>query len=195
MYSIVQLTSINVGKLTAYMYIQATTSDEIHLLWSLISDNTTILFEMCLFISFLYHVYIDQTWTSLAQHWASTGPRERCQPSFTLHHLKVGQQRACGWKQVCSQLHDITRFRSCSGDCYQSYGAVALFMFFFAFTVTLQLFSELTAKEAKTGASTLFSLQAETVQEESYPADFTVCLCSVSFDSVTLEFVDSSKVR
>ena len=52
-----------------------------------------------------------------------------------------------------------------------------------AFVVALELFLELTVKEATAGEAVWFAIQAETIKNECCVADFSVCSASVSFDS------------
>ena len=62
---------------------------------------------------------------------------------------------------------------------------ISLLKLFLAYAVTLQLFSELTAKEATAGMALLFMIQAEATKKEGYVAYFPVCDDSVPFDSFT----------
>ena len=51
------------------------------------------------------------------------------------------------------------------------------------FAVALQLFSELTAKEATAGTPTLFKIPAETIKQEGYVADLSVSNASLLINS------------
>ena len=59
---------------------------------------------------------------------------------------------------------------------------ISLLKLFLAFAVILQLFSELTEKEASAGSTSLFTIQAEAIKKEGYIAYFSVGDASVPFD-------------
>ena len=53
---------------------------------------------------------------------------------------------------------------------------------FLALAIALQLFLELTEQEVTTGATALFTIEADTVKKEGYVTYFSVSDASVPFD-------------
>ena len=68
---------------------------------------------------------------------------------------------------------------------FSCFGSIFFLELFLAFAVALQLFSELTAKEATAGAAAMVTIEAETVKEEGYVAQVNdsaiIYTCSVEF--------------
>ena len=114
-----------------------------------------------------------------------------------IHHGLFGPRVHCGNQRhahgVMNRHVSSRAYSRLFGGCYASYSYSdgSLFLLF-PLALALQLFSELTEKEATTDVTTILTIQAEAVKEKGPVTHFSVCLSCIPFNSATSKCVDNT---